>query len=112
MNPPADPFVLSSLETETLLFREVSYPDGCKMPPHEHEIDCVVLMLHGTMTGTLGGEEYEAGDSGLLFMPAWRPHSTRTHGGVRTFDVVFSRRTQMKIASSCRVAAMPATWVR
>lgn len=85
-----EPHVPSSFETERLLFREVVYPDGYDMPAHEHDIDCVVLLLQGGMSGALEDETFEASGSSLLFLPAFRPHATRAHGELHTFDVVLS----------------------
>lgn len=90
MRDSHEPFVTSDLQADGLLFREVFYPDGYDMPAHEHDIDCFVLVLQGTMSGRVEREKFEAPDSTLAFMPAGRPHSSRFHRPVRTFDVVLS----------------------
>ncbi|HYC89101.1 MAG TPA: AraC family transcriptional regulator [Thermoanaerobaculia bacterium] len=86
----SEPAVARALETERLLFREVVYPDGYDMPAHEHDIDCFVLILEGTLRGRVGTDAFDARSASLLFMPAWRPHENVSYGSARTFDVVLT----------------------
>lgn len=86
-----EPVVPHALETERLLFREVVYPDHYDMPAHEHDIDCFVLVVEGTLAGSVGIEHFDARGASLLFMPARRPHANVSRGDVRTFDVVLTR---------------------
>jgi AraC family transcriptional regulator len=104
---PGEPAVARALDTGAFAFREVVYPDRYAMPAHEHDIDCLVLVAGGALTGTVGNERFEAREAALLFMPAWRPHANTSFGDVRTFDVVLSPRASDEYRDFLPRAAQP-----
>ena len=106
----AEPYVSHSYSLDDVSFREVVYPDGFDMAKHEHEQDCLVNVLEGVLTGSMGASSLTAGRSNLFFVPAGQPHTNQFHKTVRTFDIVLSNSYSKKLQDFLRPADRFSIW--
>lgn len=110
--PFAEPYVSRSYFLDDVSFREVVYPDGFDMASHEHEQDCLVSVLEGDLTGTMGNSSLTASRSNLFFVPAGQPHTNQFHKTVKTFDIVLSSSYSKKFQDYLRPAGGFSIWER
>ncbi len=85
-----DPQVIRATGMDGATLREVDYPDGFEMAPHDHRFDCLVFVMSGVLTGTMGAMDLQAPPGSLFYVPMGARHTNQFHGSVRTFDIVLS----------------------
>lgn len=106
----SEPTITRSLWIEGVSFREVEYPDGYDMAPHDHETDCYVFVSQGILTGRMGPNDLCASKANLFYVPAGEMHSNQFRGRVRTFDIVPTNGYRQKFADYLAPNAGFKTW--
>lgn len=68
---------MRSAEVPGLRITDVSYGPRFRTPPHDHEHDCVTVLLGGAIAKELGGRERTLSNGAVAITPAATPHRDR-----------------------------------
>jgi quercetin dioxygenase-like cupin family protein len=92
-----DGFLARTVHGDRLTFAIVEIDPDSPLPEHEHENEQLGMILRGSMTFRIGGEEQELGPGDTWSIPSRTPHSaTAGPDGAIALDVFAPTRDDWK----------------